>query len=194
MDQEANVVGASGAPIVARIGYRQTTVYDIFRSTREWRYFVARERPKVGTKAGGSDELDLMEHLVKKSLAVNPALRGGMKTSEVLESLRQQVIAKADGGKEEQRKSRPHIGSFFEQKYKEFQGETADLLERERKLAEEKAGIQARYVEMIVGFLGMTAGGADTAEAREVLMTFREFLSDLGLTEAQIIERTRGNR
>ncbi len=147
-----------------------------------------------------------MEHLVKKSLDINPALRHGQDTGEVLAGLKQQAIARSDaqapaaGGegrrprlsKEERRKQT--ISFFFEQKLEEFDDDSADILERERKLAEEKADLQAQYAEEIVDFLGMMAGGAETPEAREVLRTFRKFLTALGLTEAQVTERARNSR
>ena len=45
-----------------------------------------------------TSDTSFMEHLVKKSLDVNPGLRAGRSTQEVLKSLRQEAIANAEAG------------------------------------------------------------------------------------------------
>lgn len=54
-----------------------------------------KNRPDGGT-SGGSDGPDLIDHLVKKSLEINPSLRQGRRsTGEVMADLKKQAIASA---------------------------------------------------------------------------------------------------
>jgi len=143
-----------------------------------------------------------MEHLVKKSLDINPGLRSGRSTGEVLEGLRREAAEgaslnsappAAEGrprlSKEERRKQT--IRFFLEQKLEEFSEEAEGIRVRQEQLAREQRELQQQYAEDITDFLGMMAGGGDAPEAREVLRNFRKFLADLGLTEAEAIARAR---
>jgi hypothetical protein len=166
------------------------------------------KRPKLADDAPQKDEkssVELMEHLVKKSLDINPELRDGMRTGEVMDSLKQQALARSKTQPQgkgtpgrpaddkaalaERRKST--ISFFCEQKAKEYEEGSKALAIKEVALRKEREGLQARVANELSDFLGMIAGGTDGVEAREVLRTFRAFLSELGVTDTDLLARAK---
>jgi hypothetical protein len=150
----------------------------------------------------GPGDIELVEHLVKKSLDINPALRNSKKTAEVMTALREEARARAQGGspgsttanlsKTDRRKQT--ITFFFTQKQEDFDEAVSGILERERALAAEKAALQGQFIQELADFLQMATGGVDSPEAREVVHSFRKFVTDLGINEAELFVRARRAR
>ena len=59
------------------------------------------KRPKniSAQESENESDVELMEHLVKKSLDINPNLRGGRDTQEILKGLRKEAVSKSAVGK-----------------------------------------------------------------------------------------------
>ena len=160
---------------------------------------------------GATPDTELMEHLVKKSLDINPNLRDGKATNEVMDDLRAQVLARSRGGGaapaaggsasapaakpkgdlSSRRKST--ISFFFEQKAAEFEEEAKELLRQEEELRRQRAELNERYADELTDFLGLMSGG-ESPEAREVIREFRKFLADIDLNEAALLKRMGGRR
>jgi hypothetical protein len=165
------------------------------------------KRPKLDDAAPKPDaksDVELMEHLVKKSLQINPELRDGKGTHEVMDSLRQQAIAQsrsraapppaAPSGPDksalaDRRKST--IAFFFEQKAKEVEEAQKDLAVREAALKKERQELQQRVSGELADFLGMMSGAVESPETREVLKDFKSFLSQLGVAPEELLQRAK---
>jgi hypothetical protein len=152
---------------------------------------------------------DLVEHLVKKSLDINPSLRRGKDTREVLDALKKEAVARSRQGSasgEAQTSgaepSRVNLADrrkstmvfFLEQKSQEFEGGAADIEAREKLLAREKQDLQKRFAEDIVDFLALMSGSTENPETREVLKDFRGFLTRLGITDQDLLRLAKNRR
>ena len=159
---------------------------------------VLKRPSSVGAAPPSSDkDVELMEHLVQKSLAINPSLRGAKSTGEVLEDLRKQAVTRSKSAPptpepptpkvDLAERRRSTITFFFEQKAQEFKEAARELVAREQQLQKEKQGLKAKVVEELADFLVLVSGGGETPEARQVMRDFRVFLQDLGVTEADVL-------
>jgi hypothetical protein len=157
------------------------------------------------TEAGSGPEL--AEHLVKKSLDINPALRRGMATHEVLEELRKEAVARSQHGAtqpeaapaqasranlSDRRKST--VAFFLEQKAQEFDAAAGEIAVRERLLLNEKQELQKRIAQDLVDFLSLMSGGVDAPECHEILKDFRGFLTKLGSSDADLLRQAKNRR
>ncbi len=166
------------------------------------------KRPKniSAQESENESDVELMEHLVKKSLDINPNLRGGRDTQEILKGLRKEAVSKSAVGKAAADSSdvaeptaaekkaklaarrRSTIEFFFEQKAEEFGAASREVNARRRALEDELKKLQATTVDEMVDFLSLLAGGAESAEAREVMRSYRKFLKELGASDAEIVQ------
>ena len=121
----------------------------------------------------------------------------------MLANLRQQAIAqsKQGGGAPsaapkasvaERRKST--IAFFLEQKAGEFEEVEADISTREKALQQERRELQGRVTDEIADFLGLMSGGVETPEARDILHHQRAFLTQLGISEVDLLKRATTRR
>ncbi len=166
------------------------------------------KRPKniAAQESEEESDVELMEHLVKKSLDINPNLRDGRDTQEILKGLRSEAVSKSAAGKvaadssgvpepsaaEKKAKlaarRRSTIEFFFEQKAEEFEAASREVNARRRALEAELKKLQATAVDEVVDFLSLLAGGADSPEARDVMKSYRKFLKELGVSDAEIVQ------
>lgn len=163
---------------------------------------MAVRRPNPGTPGSptpaGEKKLDLMEHLVRKSIEINPMLQTERDLNESVKAIKAQAAGPAQSdvqpratlSKSERRKQT--IAFFFGQKEEEFNDDMAQLIEQKRQLEAQMAQVQATYCSEVVDFLAMMQGGADTPEAQSVLGEFGRFLKALGVSEGEVIARVRG--
>ena len=125
---------------------------------------VLKRPSSVGAAPPSSDkDVELMEHLVQKSLAINPSLRGAKSTGEVLEDLRKQAVTRSKSAPptpepptpkvDLAERRRSTITFFFEQKAQEFKEAARELVAREQQLQKEKQGLKAKVVEELADFL-----------------------------------------
>ena len=157
------------------------------------------ETPK--TSCSDSD-LQLMEHLVKKSLDVNPGLRAGRSTQEVLQNLRTEAVKKPAAQEEAATKPKASVSEkrrktmefFLEQKAEEYHESANHIVLRMKALEHELTGIRETTVDELIDFLSLISGGTDSPEAREVLRTHRELLKELGVTENDILQAAASRR
>ena len=84
------------------------------------------------------------------------------------------------------------IEFFFEQKAEEFEATSLDMASRMRALQDEHRQNQANTLDEIVDFLSLLAGGGESPEAREVMRVYRKFLSELGVSDADVIKACKG--
>ncbi len=161
---------------------------------------VKRRRAPYSEPTPAEPDVELMEQLVKKSLDVNPELRGGKSTHEVLAALREEAIARSKSGGTSQPEQpttsladrrRGTIAFFLEQKVKEFGESEADISAREKVLRAERAELQARVVDDIEVFLALLSDGNESPEVRMVLTQFKHFLQQLGTSETQLLAAAR---
>lgn len=169
------------------------------------------KRPKniAAQESEEESDVELMEHLVKKSLDINPNLRDGRDTQEILKGLRSEAVSKSTAGKassgadassevaapsaaEKQAKlaarRRSTIEFFFEQKAEEFEAASQEVNVRRRALEQELKKLQADALDEVVDFLSLLAGGAESPEARDVMKAYRKFLKELGVSDTEIVQ------
>jgi len=149
-------------------------------------------------------DVELVEHLVQKSLEVNPELRGGGKsTHEVLVDLKNQAIArskrlgkKAKAAEGRQRdateRRRDTMAFFFERKAAELDSVLADVTARERLLQRERQEACLRLTDEAVDFLALMSDFAESDAGQEVLDAFADFIQKLGVSERELLARVRG--
>lgn len=173
--------------------------------------FKTKARPAAG--ADGAD-VELMEELVRKSLQVNPSLKDGKSTGQVIDDLRSMALersarhggpggqggagaARGGGGRPEapadERSERrvKTISFFLLQKQEELAEQEADLAAQERALAKRRQELTARLLDEVAEFFGLMAGGAESPEARTALRQQRAFIEQLGVSEADLARRAR---
>jgi len=147
-----------------------------------------------------------MEHLVKKSLDVNPGLRAGRSTQEVLKSLRQEAMASAQAGEPDGALSIPEAASmptaspderrlksiqfFLDQKGAEFAADSQGIADQIAGLQAQLDGLRAAAVSDLADFLSLVGGGSDSPETRRALRDHRELLSALGISEDALLKLT----
>ena len=164
---------------------------------------VLKRPQKAETPAAtcSDSDLQLMEHLVKKSLDVNPGLRGGRSTQEVMQNLRKEAVnpsaaeaaavAKPKASVSEKR--RKTMEFFLEQKAEEYRDSADSIMIRMKALEHELAGVRETTVDELIDFLSLISGGTDSPEAREVLRQYRDLLKELGVSDDEIL-RAASNR
>ena len=84
-------------------------------------------------------------------------------------------------------RGRNTIHFFFEQKEDGFETVSLDINRRMDALKEELKKAQQETLNEIIDFLALLAGGADSAEAREVIRGYGGFVCKLGSSESEII-------
>jgi hypothetical protein len=159
---------------------------------------VKRRRSSPATQEAKPD-VDLMEQLVKKSLEVNPQLRDGKSTREVLAGLREEAVSRSKSHGQEPEAPQPSLSErrsgtiafFLEQKAKEFHESERDIIEREMRLRAERTNLQRRVIDEIEVFLALVSDGKDSPEARAILTRSRTFLQQLGTNEKQLLAASR---
>jgi hypothetical protein len=154
---------------------------------------------------------DLMEKLIKQSIKVNPTIKDGRSTQAVIDDFRQQAAALTKkGGVETMPKIMPSTSAktesavaglserrlttikfFFEQKVEEFDVEQKDILIRERELQKDKDTLRFKFIAALADFFSLMAGGAESPEARKIMRDFSGFLQALGVSESDIVRKTR---
>ena len=153
-----------------------------------------------------TSDTSFMEHLVKKSLDVNPGLRGGRSTQEVLNSLRQEAMANAQAGESGGALSIPEAAAmptagpderrlksiqfFLDQKGAEFAADSQGIADQIAGLQAQLDGLRAAAVSDLADFLSLVGGGSDSPETRRALRDHRELLSALGISEDALLKLT----
>ena len=153
-----------------------------------------------------TSDTSFMEHLVKKSLDVNPGLRAGRSTQEVLKSLRQEAVANAEAGQPDAALNIPEAAAspavsaderrlksiqfFLEQKGAEFASDSQGIASQIASLQAQLDGLRAAAVSDLADFLSLVGGGSDSAEARRALRDHRDLLSALGVSEEALLKLT----
>ena len=148
--------------------------------------------------AADEPDIELMEHLVKKSLDINPGLRRDRSTREFLKGIKKEAIEKSDRGASSPgeptkkkaslaQRRRSTIEFFFEQKLEEYGEAAEEILKRIQALEAELKEARENSFDEIVDFLSLIAGAGDSPEAREVMRAYRKFLKELGVSEDDII-------
>lgn len=147
-------------------------------------------------------DLQLMEHLVKKSLDVNPGLRAGRSTQEVLQNLRKEAVNPAGAQASTSAKPKASVSEkrrktmefFLEQKAEEYRESADHIALRMKALEHELAGVRETTVDELIDFLSLISGGTDSPEAREVLRTYRDLLKELGVSDNDILQAASSRR
>lgn len=152
-----------------------------------------------------TSDTSFMEHLVKKSLDVNPGLRAGRSTHEVLQSLRQEALANAQAGHPDATLSVPEAAAptssaderrlksiqfFLDQKGAEFAADSQGIASQIASLQAQLDGLRAAAVSDLADFLSLVGGGSQSPETRRALREHRELLSALGITEDALLKLT----
>ena len=148
-------------------------------------------RPKISSRqdGDGSDDDGITEHLVRRSLAVNPSMRDGRTTHQVMDNMRAEAVQKAGtprdgttpagltgsatGSKSATARLRQTIEFFFEQKSLDYRDLADELDERLRALEIERAELRDSIAGELLDFLSLMAGGGDSPEARAVFKQYR---------------------
>ena len=151
-------------------------------------------------------DTSFMEHLVKKSLDVNPGLRAGRSTQEVLKSLRQEAMANAQAGQPGAALSIPEatatpaaspderrlksIQFFLDQKGAEFASDSQGIASQIASLQAQLDGLRAAAISDLADFLSLVGGGSESPETRRALRDHRELLNALGVSEEALLKLT----
>ena len=121
------------------------------------------KRPQKAEKPEAScsdSDLQLMEHLVKKSLDVNPGLRAGRSTQEVLQNLRKEAVDPASAGAAAQARPKASVSEkrrktmefFLEQKAEEYRESADSIMIRMKALEHELTGVRETTVDELIDF------------------------------------------
>ena len=154
-----------------------------------------------GQEPAEEPEIELVEHLVKKSLDINPGLRQDRSTIEFLKGIKKEAVDKSGAGAahhapagkaqtkaDRAQRRRNTIEFFFEQKMEEYVEAAQDITHRIQALESELDQTRKASFEEIVDFLSLIAGSGDSAEAREVMRAYRKFLKELGVTDDEVMK------
>lgn len=151
----------------------------------------------------GDDKMAFAEDLVRKSLAINPGLRGLDSTHKYLMKMRELALAKPQT-KTNEPKAAPAKSAadrraestqlFLQQRAGEFDTQLAGIDARLAALEEEKRAAKAQVVDEVVSFMSVVWAEADADTARRVLEGFRPFLTALGVSAVDVVKRAREAR
>jgi hypothetical protein len=157
---------------------------------------------KLTPEPPATPDVELMEDLVRASLAVNPTMRGGLETADVVERLRQQAtetpVSKSapppeGGGSAEERDARrANVEFFLKSKRREVREKLSALDEQRRQLEIQVEASKRRAMVELVDFL--TLSGLDKTEASRVLGTHKELLSDLNTNAPDVLKKIEERR
>lgn len=163
---------------------------------------VIKRPKKTGSKKEGkksSTESQLMEHLVKKSLNINPELPDAAQPEQIVKTLRgeapEKSLSQGSAESPHQRKKalakrrRDTIAFFFEQKRLEFDESMTVLLQKIALIEGQQDTLKEQTIQALVDFLSLLPGAADSPEAREVMRQHQELLQLLGITDAHISQK-----
>jgi hypothetical protein len=152
-------------------------------------------------RRGGSDDKDdlaLVDEMVRKSLAVNPGLRQGRATVEVLQGLRDEVLARAKTGPAPAPKPDPGrpdarleaIEIFLRDKARTFPELSADVRHKIAALQAHLQTLREDTLKAISDLVGaMLQTGLDPKACQRSLAQFRDLLGQLDVTEQEILQR-----
>ena len=169
----------------------------------DWKMVLKRPGKIEGVEPEAEEvDLELMEHLVKKSLDINPGLRQQRSTREFLSGIKKEAVAKSNASASKaapvekkkvslSQRRKSTIEFFFEQKMEEYTESAEEVMGRIQLLEEELRTAQESTVSEIVDFLSMISGSANSPEAREVMREYRQFIKALGISEEEIIKACR---
>lgn len=149
------------------------------------------------------------EQLVRKSLAINPGMRGsGESTHDYLVRMRDIALSQAKGAspgkgvpaaastptKSMAARRDETASNFLTQKQDYFHQGISGLRERMEVLRKEEQSMRERVVQEITEFMIVVWSEVDVAESQATLKKFRAFLAELGITEVDLVKRARSRR
>lgn len=146
-------------------------------------------------------DLELMEDLVRASLAVNPAMRGGLDTVDVMERLRQQAAeqpgepaeAQAPSASDEERAARrANLELFLKSKQRDVREKLTALEEQRKQLEAEVQATRRRALAELVDFLTLLA--LDESEWSRLLAAHQELLTALKITTSELLKKIKQRR
>jgi hypothetical protein len=162
---------------------------------------MAIKRPKGREPKFEVPDTKFIDEMVRASLAVNPSLKNGETTSKYLERMRQVALggksiapaapaAAAPTPPSESDKRQTVIRQFLELRGDDLAREVEEIQARQRELAEQEAQVKQRAAEDIVDHITVvTAAGADLSMVKSCLREAKALLSQLGVTENEILRR-----
>ncbi len=163
---------------------------------------------KRPTNPEPASDADFVEDLVKKSLSINPRLKGGMRTQQYLEKLRQQALAEGKGPSASapapaappaasapaaassslnDKKSRT-LSMFLDQRSEDYDQRAAAIRSRRAELDKEEAALKQEAIDDIVDILTVVSHGESVLELQPVLGKYRGFLGTLGVADRDLLK------
>lgn len=164
---------------------------------------MAVQRPKGAKPQLAAPDAEFIDKLVKRSLEINPELRGSDSTTKFLRRLREQALAGAEGAppptpanskpaaktKTMEDRRAQTVSLFMAQKIEDHERDAAELREREEQLKRDKKELNERTREEIADFLMVAYSGATEPPSSKLLRSYRAFLSSLGVTDTDLLRR-----
>lgn len=149
-------------------------------------------------------DVEFVEELVRKSLAVNQHLRSGESTTKYLKKLRQEAAAAAKGPvgdtsghaaeaaapkpRSQLDRKKSTLGTFIESKAVDFDGQLAKLTEKRRQLEQEERQLREKFIDGLVDMLVLVSEGEDLSAFRSVLGQHQAFVSQLGVRDVDLLK------
>lgn len=147
------------------------------------------------------DKVTVDEQVVRKMLKVNPELRKGRTTFQVKKALEK---GEPVGGDERaapeapanEKRSDGHelaetVDFFVSGKATKLDATLADIDARRRALEAEEQRARAEMAEQVVSFVALLDDGAIAAHGKKALSRHADFLAQLGLTPASLLDKAR---
>ncbi|MBI3178409.1 MAG: hypothetical protein HYZ27_02035 [Deltaproteobacteria bacterium] len=168
-------------------------------SQRRW------QPPPMETPAEAKPKVTVDEQVVRKMLKVNPELRKGRTTYQVKKSLEQgapvaQSPAEAAPGSATPPTSdasgqlQDAVDFFVRGKMGELKSKRAEILARRKALDADEQQLAATYREQVVSFVSLLDASTVERHGRAALAKHAEFLGEVGLTPAALVDLLRKNR
>lgn len=163
-------------------------------------------RPKNQEPQAHIPDVNFVEELVRKSLAINKDLRAGESTTKYLKHLREQVRQQAQGGaeppggaskapgppsapeKSQLERKTATLSTFLESKAVDFDGQHQAIRHEREKLDAQEKALRDRFVDALTDMLTLVTDGEDLSAFREVLAQHRTFLSQLGIRDVDLLK------
>lgn len=135
--------------------------------------------------------------MVRKAIALNPRLKGNLKTSDLLAEVEKATGQRPLPGTAINEDTKPFTSDLLEavtQTRERFKSEYDRLLKEEQRLQAERTGLVNRALERVIDVIIAIDPNMVSPRTLMVLEDEKQFLKEIGFDVRKIIERQRGRK
>lgn len=149
----------------------------------EWgKALDGREAPAIGAN----------EDMLRKALAVNPALKQGKKTTDILQDIKAAQSARtvaAPAAADAQKPKAKDIVEFFLQAKERYEADKKRLIAERHKIEAEEKALAPKLVERMIEVMLELDPNMTSPQTQEMLKMEAQFLAMVGFSARKVIER-----